>query len=84
MAYSPERINPGKSKYKLNNTIKVLGCSNNSTLSYLKKIYKKISLDVHTVDDIKTAEAAKIIENTQRDLNIAFVNELSIIFKNRI
>ena len=81
LAYSPERINPGKSKYKLNNTIKVLGCSNSSTLSYLKKIYKKISLDVHTVNDIKTAEAAKIIENTQRDLNIAFVNELSIIFK---
>lgn len=81
LAYSPERINPGKSKYKLNNTIKVLGCSNMSTLSYLKKIYKKISLDVHTVDDIKTAEAAKVIENTQRDLNIAFVNELSIIFK---
>ncbi len=81
LAYSPERINPGKSKYKLNNTVKVLGCSNNSTLSFLKKIYKKISLDVHTVNDIKTAEAAKIIENTQRDLNIAFVNELSIIFK---
>lgn len=81
LAYSPERINPGKSKYKLNNTIKVLGCSNSSTLSYLKKIYKKISLGVHTVDDIKTAEAAKVIENTQRDLNIAFVNELSIIFK---
>lgn len=81
LAYSPERINPGKSKYKLNNTVKVLGCSNNSTLSLLKKIYKKISLDVHTVNDIKTAEAAKIIENTQRDLNIAFVNELSIIFK---
>lgn len=81
LAYSPERINPGKSKYKLNNTIKVLGCSDSSTLSYLKKIYKKISLGVHTVDDIKTAEAAKVIENTQRDLNIAFVNELSIIFK---
>ena len=81
LAYSPERINPVKSKYKLNNTIKVLGCSNSSTLSYLKKIYKKISLGVHTVDDIKTAEAAKVIENTQRDLNIAFVNELSIIFK---
>lgn len=81
LAYSPERINPGKSKYKLNNTIKVLGCSNSSTLSYLKKIYNKISLGVHTVDDIKTAEAAKVIENTQRDLNIAFVNELSIIFK---
>ena len=81
LAYSPERINPGKSKYKLKNTIKVLGCSNSKTLSYLKKIYKNISLDVHTVNDIKTAEAAKIIENTQRDLNIAFVNELSIIFK---
>lgn len=81
LAYSPERINPGKSKYKLNNTIKVIGSSNKKALNLLSEIYKKICLNVHTVSDIKTAEAAKIIENTQRDLNIALVNELSIIFK---
>tara|TARA_X000001036_G_scaffold438456_1_gene486321 strand:+ start:1098 stop:2402 length:1305 start_codon:yes stop_codon:yes gene_type:complete len=81
LAYSPERINPGKSKYKLKNTIKVLGSSNKKTTFLLSKIYKKICLGVHVVRDIKTAEAAKIIENTQRDLNIALINELSIIFK---
>ena len=81
LAYSPERINPGKSKYKLNNTIKVIGSSNKKALNLLSEIYKKICLNVHTVSGIKTAEAAKIIENTQRDLNIALVNELSIIFK---
>ncbi len=81
VAYSPERINPGKSKYKLKNTVKVIGSSNSKVLNFLSKIYSKICLRVHTVNDIKTAEAAKIIENTQRDLNIALINELSIIFK---
>ena len=81
LAYSPERINPGKSKYKLKNTIKVIGASNKATLTKLNKIYKKICLKTHLTDNIKIAEAAKIIENTQRDLNIALVNELSIIFK---
>lgn len=81
LAYSPERINPGKSKYKLKNTIKVIGSSSQKTLIILKNIYKKICLGVHLVNQIKIAEAAKIIENTQRDLNVALINELSIIFK---
>ena len=81
LAYSPERINPGKSKYKLKNTVKVIGASNKTTLTKLNKIYKRICMQTHLTENIKIAEAAKIIENTQRDLNIALVNELSIIFK---
>ena len=81
LGYSPERINPGKSKYKLKNTTKVIGASSKHTLQKLNKIYKKICLKTHLTDNIKIAEAAKIIENTQRDLNIALINELSIIFK---
>ena len=81
LGYSPERINPGKSKYKLKNTVKVIGASNKHSLQKLNKIYKKICLRTHLTDNIKIAEAAKIIENTQRDLNIALINELSIIFK---
>ena len=80
LAYSPERINPGKSKYKLKNTVKVIGSSNLKSLNILDKIYKKICLKTHLTETIKIAEAAKIIENTQRDLNIALINELSIIF----
>tara|TARA_B110001452_G_scaffold72442_1_gene58603 strand:- start:1886 stop:3154 length:1269 start_codon:yes stop_codon:yes gene_type:complete len=81
LGYSPERIDPGKSKYKLKNTVKVIGASNQYSLQKLNKIYKKICLRTHLTDNIKIAEAAKIIENTQRDLNIALINELSIIFK---
>lgn len=81
LAYSPERINPGKSKFKLKNTVKIVGSSNRKVLNYLTKIYQKICLKVHPVINIKTAEAAKIIENTQRDINIALMNEFSIIFK---
>ena len=81
LGYSPERIDPGKSKYKLKNTVKVIGASNKHSLQKLNKIYKKICLRTHLTDNIKIAEAAKIIENTQRDLNIALINELSIIFK---
>ena len=81
LAYSPERINPGKSKYKLKNTIKVIGSSNKYSLKIINKIYKKICIKTHLTESIKIAEAAKIIENTQRDLNIALINELSIIFK---
>ena len=81
LAYSPERINPGRSKYKLRNTVKVIGASNKRSLKIINKIYQKICLKTHLTDNIRIAEAAKIIENTQRDLNIALINELSIIFK---
>jgi UDP-N-acetyl-D-galactosamine dehydrogenase len=81
IGYSPERINPGDTKHTLTNVIKVVsGCSNES-LEEIAKVYEEVvQVGVHRATTIKVAEAAKIIENTQRDLNIALVNELSIIF----
>ncbi len=78
--YSPERVNPGISKYKLNNTTKIISASNKRSLNKLKKIYKIVTNKIYIAKDIKTAEAAKVIENIQRDLNIALMNELSMIF----
>ena len=78
--YSPERINPGKSKYKLYNTTKIISASNLSSLKKLKKIYKTVVKKVYIAPNIKIAEAAKVIENIQRDINIALMNELSMIF----
>ena len=81
VGYSPERIDPGISKYKLHNQIKIISGSNNSAVNILKKIYSKVTQKkLFITKNIKIAEAAKIIENTQRDINIAFVNELSILF----
>ena len=81
IGYSPERINPGDTKHTLTNVIKVVsGCCDES-LEQIAKVYEVvIEAGVHRATSIKVAEAAKIIENTQRDLNIALVNELSIIF----
>lgn len=81
VGYSPERINPGDRKHTLTNVIKVVsGCSEES-LEEIAKVYEEVvQAGVHRATTIKVAEAAKIIENTQRDLNIALVNELSIIF----
>lgn len=80
--YSPERINPGDQLHALHNTNKVLAASDEETLSVLREIYSKIVTDaeVYLASSVKVAEAAKVIENTQRDVNIAFVNELVIIF----
>ena len=81
VGYSPERINPGKSIYKLTNTDKIVSGSNFKAIKMIKDIYQKIiKKPLYVAENIKTAEAAKIIENTQRDLNIALMNELSIIF----
>ena len=81
LGYSPERINPGKSKKKLNDIIKITSGSTNEVANLINILYKKIiRAGTYKVSSIKVAEAAKIIENTQRDINIAFVNELSIIF----
>ena len=78
--YSPERINPGDIKHELHNIAKIVSASNKKTLSILKFIYGKIiKAKVISASSIIVAEAAKVIENTQRDLNIALVNELSII-----
>lgn len=80
--YSPERINPGDKKRTLTKIKKIVSASNKKTLKKITLLYKKIiSAGVYPVDTIKIAEAAKVIENTQRDLNIAFINELSFIFK---
>lgn len=81
VGYSPERINPGDKEHTLQNVIKVVsGCCDES-LDQIAKTYELVvAAGVHRAATIKVAEAAKIIENTQRDLNIALINELSIIF----
>lgn len=81
VGYSPERINPGDTTHTLTNVVKVVsGCCDES-LEEIAKVYEEVvQAGVHRAATIKVAEAAKIIENTQRDLNIALVNELSIIF----
>ena len=80
-SYSPERINPGDKKHTLKKIVKVISASNKSSLKIIKNLYSSIlKSKVFVAKDIKTAEAAKVIENTQRDLNISLINELSIIF----
>ena len=82
VGYSPERINPGDKKHSFKNITKVVSGDTKKTLSVVSGIYKKIvKAGVFKAKSIKIAEAAKVIENTQRDLNIALMNELSIIFK---
>ena len=79
--YSPERINPGDKRHQLKNITKIVSGSNKKTLNIVDKLYSSIiKAGTYRVSNIKTAEAAKIIENTQRDINIALMNELSIIF----
>ena len=80
--YSPERVNPGDKKRNLNKISKIISGSNKETLINIYKIYSKsIRSKIVKVSSIKVAEGAKVIENTQRDLNIALMNEFSIIFK---
>jgi len=80
--YSPERINPGDRVNTLKNITKIVSGSNEQALSIVNEIYSTIVSEAKTfpVSSMEIAEAAKVIENTQRDLNIAFVNELSLIF----
>ena len=78
--YSPERINPGDKKNNFSNIVKITSGSNRETSDKIKFLYQKIFRNIYPVHNIKIAEAAKVIENIQRDLNIALVNELSIIF----
>lgn len=79
--YSPERINPGDKKHTLSTIIKVVSGCDAESLETIAKVYELVvKAGVHRASSIKVAEAAKIIENTQRDLNIALMNELSIIF----
>jgi len=81
VGYSPERINPGDKEHTLTKILKVVSGDSPDTLDKVARLYETIILPgVHRASSIKAAEAAKVIENTQRDLNISLMNELSIIF----
>ncbi|MFM7403853.1 MAG: Vi polysaccharide biosynthesis UDP-N-acetylglucosamine C-6 dehydrogenase TviB [Erythrobacter sp.] len=81
VGYSPERINPGDRSHRLTNIVKVTSGSTPEAAEAVDKLYASIvKAGTHKASSIRVAEAAKVIENTQRDLNIAFINELSIIF----
>jgi len=81
VGYSPERINPGDKEHTLTNIIKIVSGDTDQTLDRVADLYDSIiTAGVYRASAIKTAEAAKVIENTQRDLNIALMNELAVIF----
>ena len=81
VGYSPERINPGDKVHRLETITKIVSGMDKETLDTVAKVYELVvEAGVHRVESIKVAEAAKVIENSQRDINIAFMNELSIIF----
>jgi UDP-N-acetyl-D-galactosamine dehydrogenase len=81
LGYSPERMNPGDKEHTVERIVKVVAGSDAATLELVASVYEKVvTAGVHRASSIKVAEAAKVIENTQRDLNIALMNELAIIF----
>ena len=81
VGYSPERINPGDKVHRLSTITKIVSGMDEETLDIVAKVYEiVVDAGVHRAESIKIAEAAKVIENSQRDINIAFMNELSIIF----
>lgn len=81
VGYSPERLSPGDSQHTLEKIVKVVSGSDDATRDFLTELYGSVvPAGIHTAPSIKVAEAAKVIENTQRDLNVALMNELSIIF----
>lgn len=81
VGYSPERINPGDKIHTLENTVKIVAGIDNESLNIISKVYELIiEAGIYKAESIKIAEAAKVIENSQRDVNIAFLNEMSILF----
>src|SRR5690606_31438117 len=81
VGYSPERINPGDKVHTVDKIVKVVSGQDAETLETAARVYEMVvTAGVHRAESIKVAEAAKVIENTQRDLNIALMNELAIIF----
>lgn len=81
VGYSPERINPGDKVHRIETIVKVVSGMDEESLDIIAKVYELVvDAGVHRAESIKVAEAAKVIENSQRDINIAFMNELSIIF----
>ncbi len=83
VGYSPERINPGDKKNTIDKIVKIVSGSDDVALEEIAKVYESIiTAGIHKAPTMKVAEAAKIVENTQRDVNIALMNELSLIFEN--
>ncbi len=81
IGYSPERINPGDKVHRLENIIKIVSGMDEKSLDEIAKVYELvIEVGVHRAGSIKVAEAAKVVENSQRDINIAFMNELAMVF----
>lgn len=81
VGYSPERINPGDKVHKLENIVKIVSGIDKETLEEISQIYELVvKAGVHKVSSIRVAEAAKVVENSQRDINIAFMNELAMVF----
>lgn len=81
VGYSPERINPGDKKNTLTNIVKIVSGLDKSSLEIISEVYELIiEAGVHKAQSIKVAEAAKVVENSQRDINIAFMNELAMVF----
>ena len=81
IGYSPERINPGDKVHRLENIVKIVSGMDAETLDTVAEVYSMVvEAGVHRAESIRVAEAAKVIENSQRDINIAFMNELSIMF----
>lgn len=82
VGYSPERINPGDKVHRLETIVKIVSGMDKETLEEVAKVYSLVALaGVYRAESIKVAEAAKVIENSQRDINIAFMNELAMIFE---
>lgn len=81
VGYSPERINPGDKVHRLENIIKIVSGMDTESLEEISRVYELvIEVGVHRASSIKVAEAAKVVENSQRDINIAFMNELAMVF----
>lgn len=81
LGYSPERINPGDKEHTLERIVKVIAAEDEKTTEYIAQVYGAVvKAGVYRATSIRVSEAAKVIENTQRDLNIALMNELALIF----
>ena len=81
LGYSPERVNPGDDRHRLDSIVKVVAGSTPAVTDRLVELYGRVTgAGIHRAPDIRTAEAAKVIENAQRDINIAFMNEVAQIF----
>lgn len=79
LAHCPERLNPGDVKHTIDNTPRIVGGINDASLRAAKALYESVGLSMHAVPDMHTAELVKLVENTQRDVNIAFINEMALL-----